>query len=89
MLSNQSEEIEEVFLRKPKEGERVLLGKKYDGSPHDEEWARRLDKTIAARAFVYRGYGINYLKEELRSGNYDKFALDDSKYKSISGSMTR
>ena len=50
---------------------------------------RRLDKVIAAREFVHRGYGINFLKEELRSGNYDRFALDESKYKSISGSMVR
>jgi hypothetical protein len=58
------------------EGENILFTKKYEGNQHDEEWIRRLDKTIAARAFVYRGYGINYLKEELISGNYDKYALD-------------
>lgn len=36
----------------------------------DEEWYRRQDKVVAARAFINRGYGINQLKEELRCGNY-------------------
>jgi hypothetical protein len=37
---------------------------------------RRLDKTIAARAFVFRGYGISHLKEEIISGNYDRLTID-------------
>lgn len=28
----------------------------------DEEWMRRQEKVVAARAFINRGYGINQLK---------------------------
>lgn len=44
-------------------GGQKLEAKRYDGCQEDEEWLRKLDKTIAAKAFVFRGYGVNHLKE--------------------------
>ena len=53
-----------------------------------EEEQRKEDKRLVAWAFVKRGYGVVNLKDELRAdGNLA--AVDESRYKSLSGSMAR
>jgi len=55
----------------------------------DEEWIKRQEKSVVAIAFINRGYGVFFLKEELKNGNYEGVNIDESKYKSYSGSMAR
>lgn len=54
----------------------ILSAKKLVGNSRDEDWLRKMDKIISARAFAYRGYGINSLKEEIKTGQYDRYTLD-------------